>query len=130
MAWASKKKTAAKTEASARARRNKAEPAKGATVSGMRGLTSGIVGTIFANQVRASAGKAGLAGVAAGIAFNMMLKRTPVGAVLFGGALLAHQAYKKGKVAQTRRDARKALEKGAPAAPEEPAPVRLTPAAA
>lgn len=130
MAWPSKKKSAEKADTSARARRRKAEPAKGATVSGMRGLSSGIVGTLFANQVRASAGKAGIAGVAAGIAFNMMLKRTPVGAVLFGGALLAHQAYKKGKDAQTKRDARKALEKGAPAAPEEPLAVTRTPAAA
>ncbi|MFT3965559.1 MAG: hypothetical protein QM690_06725 [Sphingobium sp.] len=113
----------------AKARGRKRNEAAGTTaqaaVSGMRGLGSGIVGTLFANQVRASAGKAGLAGVAAGIAFNMMLKRTPAGAMLFGGALLAHQAYKKGKAAQARRDARKALEKGAPAPPEDPKPTRL-----
>lgn len=104
-------------------------PALDKTVSGVRGLTSGIVGTLFANQVRASAGKAGIAGIAAGLAFNIMLKRTPVGAVLFGGALIAHQAYKKGKAAQATRDARKALEKGAPAAPEDPRPPAARPAA-
>lgn len=93
--------------------------ANGAAASGIRGLSTGIVGTLFANEVRASAGKAGLAGVAAGIAFNMMLKRTPVGAVLFGGALIAHRAYRAGKDAQARRDARRALAKGALATPAE-----------
>lgn len=91
-----------------------------AAASGLRGLSTGIVGTLFANEVRASAGKAGLAGVAAGLAFNVMLKRSPVGAVLFGSALIAHRAYKAGKDAQARRDARRALAKGALVAPDEP----------
>ena len=98
------------------------------TASGLRGLSTGIVGTLFANEVRASAGKAGLAGVAAGLAFNVMLKRTPVGAVLFGSALIAHRAYKAGKDAQAKRDAQRALAKGALAAPEERPAIR--PAAA
>ena len=93
-----------------------------ATASGLRGLTSGIVGTLLANQVRASAGKASIAGVAAGVAFNMMLKRSPVGALLFGGALIARQALKKSKATQARHDAGKALGKGALAAPPAPAP--------
>jgi hypothetical protein len=91
----------------------------GAAVSGLRGLSTGIVGTLFANEVRASAGKAGLAGVAAGLAFNVMLKRSPVGAVLFGSALIAHRAYKAGKDAQAKRDARRALAKGAIVVPAD-----------
>lgn len=87
--------------------------------TGLRGLSTGVVGTLFAHEVRASAGKAGLAGVAAGVAFNMMLKRTPVGALLFGSALLAHRAYKSGKEAQAKRDARKAMAKGAQETPED-----------
>ncbi|HEX7856413.1 MAG TPA: hypothetical protein VF503_22290 [Sphingobium sp.] len=101
-----------------------------AAISGMRGLGTGIVVTLIANQVRASAGQAGLAGIAAGITFNIMLKRTPVGAILFGGALLAHRAYKSSKAAQAKRDGRKARAKGARTAPDEPKPVKLAPAAA
>ncbi len=102
----------------------------GAAASGIRGISSGIIGTLLANQVRASAGKAGLLGVAAGTAFNILLKRSPMGAVVFGGAILARQAFKSGKQAQARRDARKALEKGALAVPDEAAVVRLSPTAA
>lgn len=99
-----------------------------ATVSGIRGIGSGIIGTVLANQVRASAGKAGIAGVAAGLAFNILLKRSPVGAVLFGGAILARQAMKSGKEAQARRDAKKALEKGAMATPGDSTIASLHPA--
>lgn len=79
----------------------------------------GIAGTLLASQVRANAGKAGIAGIAAGLAFNVLLKRSPVGAMVLGGAFLARQAYKAGKAAQARRDAKKALEKGAIAVPVE-----------
>ncbi len=99
----------------------------GAVVSGARGIGSGIIGTLLANQVRASAGKAGLLGVAAGTAFNILLKRSPMGAVVFGGAILARQAFKSGKEAQAKRDARKALEKGALAIPDEATAARLAP---
>lgn len=37
------------------------ETAAAAKASGLRGVTSGIIGTLLANQVRASTGKAGLA---------------------------------------------------------------------
>lgn len=77
----------------------------------------GIAGTLLASQVRANTGKAGLAGVAAGLAFNMLLKRSPMGAMVLGGAFLARQAYKAGKAAQAKRDAKKALERGAVAVP-------------
>jgi hypothetical protein len=77
----------------------------------------GFAGTLFASQVRASTGKAGIAGIAAGLAFNMLLKRSPMGAMVLGGAFLARQAYKAGKVAQAKRDAKKALEQGAVAIP-------------
>jgi hypothetical protein len=89
----------------------------GAAVSGLRGVGSGIIGTLLANQVRSSAGKAGLLGMAAGTAFNILLKRSPMGAVVFGGAILARQAFRAGKDAQAKRDAGKALAKGAFATP-------------
>lgn len=100
----------------------------GAAVSGIRGVGSGIIGTLLANQVRASTGKAGLVGVAAGFAFNMLLKRSPVGAVVFGGAILARQVYKSGKQAQAKRDAKKALANGA-TVPSADGPKITSPAA-
>jgi hypothetical protein len=108
-------------------KQNKEKPGKkpsvgaSAAASGLRGLSTGIVGTLFANEVRASAGKAGLAGVAAGLAFNVMLRRSPVGAVLLGSALIAHRAYRAGKDAQAKRDARRALAKGAIVIPADTA---------
>jgi len=77
----------------------------------------GIAGTLLASQMRANAGKAGIAGMATGLAFNMLLKRSPMGAMVLGGAFLARQAYRAGKAAQARRDAKKALEQGAIAVP-------------
>lgn len=130
--WARKDVGAKGTKAS-RARDGrvtKTQAKTGAAVSGIRGIGSGIIGTLLANQVRSSAGKAGLLGVAAGTAFNILLKRSPVGAVVFGGAILARQAYKSSKQAQAKRDAKKALEKGALAAPDEATVVRLSPTAA
>lgn len=79
----------------------------------------GLAGTLMANQVRASTGKAGVAGIAAGLAFNVLLKRSPVGAMVLGGAFLARQAYQAGKAAQARKDAKKAFEKGAIIVPPE-----------
>jgi uncharacterized membrane protein YebE (DUF533 family) len=73
----------------------------------------GFAQTLFANQVRASTGKAGIVGIAAGLAFNMLLRRSPVGAVLVGGAMIAYQAYQAGEAAKARRAAKSALEKGA-----------------
>jgi hypothetical protein len=40
--------------------------------------------------------------------------------MVLGGAFLARQAYRAGKAAQARRDAKKALEQGAAAVPAVP----------
>lgn len=77
----------------------------------------GFAGTLLASQVRANSGKAGIAGMAAGLAFNMLLKRSPMGAMVLGAAFLARQVYRAGKAAQAERDAKKALELGALPAP-------------
>jgi hypothetical protein len=77
---------------------------------------------LFANQVRASTSKAGIVGVAGTIAFNMLLRRSPVGAVVLGSAMLARQAYKAGQKAKVQRDARRALEIGATHPPVEKTP--------
>lgn len=97
----------------------------------------GIARNIFTNRVRASAGKAGIAGVVAGFAFNMLLRRSPVGALALGAAILAHRAYKAGQTAQAERDARKARKMGqlkvapppqpvVPTTPEAPTPLPAT----
>lgn len=80
----------------------------------------GIARNIFTNRVRASAGKAGIAGVVAGFAFNMLLRRSPVGALALGAAILAHRAYKAGQTSQAERDARKTRTTGKVASPPQP----------
>jgi multisubunit Na+/H+ antiporter MnhG subunit len=99
------------------------ETATAAKVSGLRGVGVGIVGTLMANQLRASSGKAGLAGVAAGLAFNMLLKRNPVGAVLLGGAVLAHKAYRSSQAAQAKKAGAAPLALPAPAKGRKPVPM-------
>lgn len=80
-------------------------------------MALGFAGRLFANQVRASAGPAGIAGVAGGLAFNWLLRRSPMGAVALGAVMLGRQAYATRKSAQARRDAKLALQKGALAVP-------------
>ncbi|MET0240964.1 MAG: hypothetical protein ABW184_13825 [Sphingobium sp.] len=90
-------------------------------------LPMGIAGTLLARQVGVTAGQAGLVGLVAGTAFNFLLRRSPVGAIALGGAMLAHKAYKSGQEAKAKRDAKLALEKGI-AAPVPLKPITPLPA--
>lgn len=73
--------------------------------------------SLLTNQVRASAKRAGLAGMAAGAAFNMLMRRSPMGAVALGAVILGHRALKANEEAKARRDAKMALQKGVAAPP-------------
>jgi len=48
-------------------------------------------------------------GLLAITAFNLLLRRSPVGAAALGGAILANRAYRAGRRAQARRIAKKTL---------------------
>lgn len=67
-----------------------------------------IARSILTRSVRASAGKAGMPGFLAGAAFNMLLRRSPIGALTLGAAILAHRAFRASQEARVSRAARKA----------------------
>lgn len=92
-------------------------------------MATNFAHALFANQVRATTGGAGLVGIVAGLAFNRLLKRHPVGAVVFGVAILSYQAYRASEERKALREAAKALALGSdPASKPTPPPTAATPA--
>lgn len=63
----------------------------------------GLVQTLFEDQVRASAGKAGLTGMIVGVAFNALLRRSPIGAFALGAGLLVYQLIENEREGRTAR---------------------------
>lgn len=54
-------------------------------------LISGVVGSHVAEQ----SGKSGALGAVGGLVANRIIKRSPIGALVIGGAWVAHKLYKR-----------------------------------
>src|SRR6185369_7823558 len=68
-----------------------------------------LANMLFTRSVRSSTRKAGMPGLLAITAFNLLLRRSPLGAAALGGPILANRAYRAGRRAQARRTAKKTL---------------------
>jgi hypothetical protein len=66
-------------------------------------VSSRFAKAMLTRSVRKSAGKAGLPGFLAGAAFNMLVRRSPMGALTVGAAILVHRAYRAGRDAKAKR---------------------------
>lgn len=85
------------------------------------GIMRGLATAALVGGVRASAGRSGVVGMAGGFVFQRLLRRTPVGALLVGAALVGHDLYKQGRKARATRQAHRAMEQGMASPPPEPA---------
>lgn len=66
-------------------------------------LMRGIATMLHAANRRADTDRAGLKGLAAGMLFSSLARRTPMGAAFFAGAMLARRLYKAGSRARAER---------------------------
>jgi hypothetical protein len=83
---------------------------------------------LFADQVRAQTGQAGLAGLVGGLAFNALLKRSTPAALVLDGALLLQGTLRKRRQDRAHEDQKAALQQGMAAGRSGAgAPAALTP---
>ena len=54
-----------------------------------------LVGGVIGARVAENAGKSGKLGAAAGYVASRVIKRSPIGALVIGGAWLGHKLYKR-----------------------------------
>lgn len=60
-----------------------------------------IATTIIGTRIAAESGKAGLLGAAAGMVATRVITRSPIGALMVGGAYVAHKLWRKKKQIDT-----------------------------
>lgn len=104
----------------------KARPTVG-TLADEKRSHAAMLGKVFAGFVGArvaeTSGKSGLLGAATGLVISRVARRSPMGALVIGGAWLGHKLYKRGQERAFEKAARNAKRVGpAPAQPAEPAP--------
>jgi len=73
-------------------------------------LMRGIATMLHATHRRADADRAGLKGIAAGMLFSSLARRTPMGAAFLAGAMLARRLYKAGSKARAAKAERQTAE--------------------
>lgn len=54
-----------------------------------------VVGAVIGSNIAERAGKSGLVGGVAGMAMSRIVRRSPVGALVIGGAWIGHKLYKR-----------------------------------
>ena len=85
-------------------------------------MFAGFVGA----RVAETAGKSGLLGAAAGLAVSRVVRRSPLGALVIGGAWLGHKLYKRGQERAFDKAARNAKRVKPAVQPAEAAPSSTT----
>lgn len=86
-----------------------------------------MVGGVLGARIAERAGRSGVLGGAAGFMASRFIRRSPIGALLVGGAWVGHKLYQRGqerKMDEAARNAKpaKVVEPDAPGANEPVAP--------
>lgn len=84
------------------------------------GMLTKIAATVIGTRVAAATGKSGLLGVAAGALASRVITRSPVGALVIGGAYLGHKIWSKKKDIDAKGPHQTAVEDGAVKPGEHP----------
>ncbi len=83
----------------------------------------GLAGRLLAGRVRASAARTGFTGMAGGLAFNYLLRRSPLGAAALGAVIVGRHILVERQAARDRKAERQARKQ---AAKTEPKPTKAT----
>lgn len=59
-----------------------------------------LVAGVMGSRIAENAGKSGAVGAAAGLLARGMIRRSPIGALMLGGAWMGHKLYKRNKERQ------------------------------
>lgn len=59
-----------------------------------------IVGGVMGSRIAEHSGKSGMLGAAAGLVASKFVRRSPIGALIVGGAWLGHKLYKRNQERQ------------------------------
>lgn len=84
------------------------------------GMLTKIAATLIGTRVAAATGKSGLLGVAAGALATRVITRSPMGALLIGGAYLGHKLWFKKQDIDAKGPHKTAVDDGAVEPGEHP----------
>lgn len=84
-----------------------------------------VVGSVLGASIAERSGKSGLIGGAVGLVVSRVIRRSPMGALLVGGAWLGHKLYRRSQEREAKAAA--TAEPNAPTAPPKAPDVPLPP---